>query len=711
MMCYNRNMRLAIYLNNLDESYQITFYTAAQARATELGIDILCVQEKLLSGGKMFFPSRSYISVDGIITLTASLLNESPASFGQKLRSSFSDVPVISAGIRIPGIPSLIIKATASMEYIMRHLLYVHNYRNFLYIGGPERHQDNIVRETAYRRALDNARKLYPLITSDIRYANFTEYSGMTALEGYIETHRGKPPDAIVCANDMTAIGVLNTIQAQQDPRWRNCAVTGFDDIETAQTNMKSLTTVCQPISNMGRIAIDTIDNLLIGKIIPETVLIDSYPIIRNSCGCTDISWQKQTEINRKNRRDISNYTAQIQYEQAKTSLTQQHVSYFGRIINSARNMEEIIAGLRDFLGNAGIQTFYFILFKSETSSEAKKGQLIYQKTPDGELYYTPPKDITLKTFFDAEVFSSKNGPSDKTVHYLTAGTETLGMIIYTADNSIHPQLCSCSIFLANAIKQIRALDKEKKRSLELEKEVEKRTVNLVAANRKLKKESKRRIKVEAEILKISEQERQRFSMDLHDDICQRLAGISMFCRGMSSQDSRLQELSDMVEETLRRTRQYAHNSFPIELDSLGMQKAVETLCHTTERQNGQNIKIPFSWETNGELHLDRTKKINIYRIIQEALHNAVKYANASEIRVSIIQSGNILTVTVKDNGTGNSSIPTKKNNSAGYTGLGIRSIRYRADQMEATLAILSSVKKGTTIRLKIPLTKSPQKL
>ena len=443
------------------------------------------------------------------------------------------------------------------------------------------------------------------------------------------------------------------------------------------------------------------------------TVLhIDSSLAIRNSCGCEKMIQQKTDSSDIGSKEAVNNYIAHIQYEHLKSNLAQQHVSFFGQQVNRASGIPEIITSLRNFLGNINITAFYFCLFEPMPAVVPEEGMLIYKKEGNIEKNFEPYKRIRLKSFFAAELFKSGSSLSHRIIHYLSSGSERLGFIAYDADEANYPQMCSCAIFLAAAVKRIYTLAEEKNHSRQLEIEVAHRTQNLVDANKKLKTESKKRIKVEAEVLKISELERRRFSMDMHDDICQRLAGISMMCRGLSAENPRLKELSELIDETLKRTRQYVHNSFPVELESLGMKQGIGQLCSTTEQQSCGTLKVPFTWNVKGDIKLDSSARINVYRIIQEAIHNAVKYAQASEIAVVVLQTEDAIDISIKDNGTGNTLITSRarlqknahKKSIKHFGGIGLNSMKYRADQMGGTCRIISSEKTGTSVLLHIPL-------
>jgi len=706
-------MRIAVYVNNLDESYQILFYNAVRSRAKELDMDILCIQQETLAQNedtKDAFPSHKFISADGIIILSTTILKRPAASLINQLKVLFSTLPIVSVGVEIPGIPSVVIKTKSSMEQLMDHLITFHHYHKFLYISGPEHHPDNIIRKKVFLESLKKAHETDENTSGDIIHALFNEYSGMSAVQEYIKKNPDDPPDVIVCANDTTAIGVLKIINMQEDIRWKKCAVTGFDDIEKVRTDVTGLTTVRQPIATLGSLSVEMLYKILTKQETPSVLYINSSLIIRNSCGCQEKQKTDSTCINTSESMD--SYIAHIQYEHLKSNLAQQHVSYFGQEVNLAADVPGVISSLQNFLGNINTNTFYFFLFKPMLETVPDEGMLVYEKGGNNESKFEPYKKVYLKSFFTEELFKGCSSPSHRIIHYLSSGTEQLGFIAYEADDTNYPQMCSCAIFLAAAIKRIYTLAEEKDHSRQLEIEVKRRTQNLVDANKKLQTESKKRIKVEAEILKISEQERQRFSMDMHDDICQRLAGISMMSRGMAAKNPQLIELSDLIDETLVRTRQYVHNSFPVELESLGMKQGIEQLCCTTEQQSCSTLKVPLIWNVSGDIKLNHTDKINIYRIIQEAIHNAVKHAHASIITVTVSQTPDALNVSIKDNGTGNSSItgynpPLKKSvrkHSDHSIGIGLNSMKYRADQMGGTCRIVSSEKTGTSVLLHIPL-------
>jgi signal transduction histidine kinase len=154
----------------------------------------------------------------------------------------------------------------------------------------------------------------------------------------------------------------------------------------------------------------------------------------------------------------------------------------------------------------------------------------------------------------------------------------------------------------------------------------------------------------------------------------------------------------------MSRTRRYARDSFPVELGDLGLKKALDSLCHGVTKQT--TCRCIYTWSAPDASPLTPAQDINIYRIIQEALQNAVKHAKANRITVDVRAEGKTLILSVCDNGTGdprlneeNPVITEKK-----HAGLGLRSMRYRAHQLGAEYTLVSAEQGGTQITVRIPL-------
>jgi signal transduction histidine kinase len=181
-----------------------------------------------------------------------------------------------------------------------------------------------------------------------------------------------------------------------------------------------------------------------------------------------------------------------------------------------------------------------------------------------------------------------------------------------------------------------------------------------------------------------------------------------MFCKSLTrgvSAESLLPELSELIDETLLRTRQYAHDAFPMELDALGLKEALGALCHSVNKQT--SCRCEYTWSAPEPSPLSPAQDINVYRIIQEALHNVIKHAKADKADITVKAEGPLLIVRVRDNGIGSSRQDGDKPDNPATRrreGLGLRSMEYRAHQLGAEYIFESSCSGGTTVELRIPI-------
>ena len=182
-------MRIGLVLNILDEEYQISLYRGIKQRAAELGIQIICFQE----GNKTFvsdsfigsFPRKEYFNLDGIILLTSVVFDNCMLSTNDDLTRIWGKLPVVSVGQKIQGVPSLLIKTDDSIKELMEHLVKNHEYKNFVYIGGTQTHQDSINREELFTSLIKQAQKENPQINYTIMHGSFSEQSAVRAMDDF----------------------------------------------------------------------------------------------------------------------------------------------------------------------------------------------------------------------------------------------------------------------------------------------------------------------------------------------------------------------------------------------------------------------------------------------------------------------------------------------------------------------------------------------
>lgn len=692
-------MRIGLILKILDEDYQISLYKGIKQCAQRLGIQIICFQEEYatLSSNEFIgrFPDKDYFALDGIILLTSVVVDNCELTKKEDITNIWGNIPVVSVGQNIEGIPSLLVQSDDSMIQLIEHLLNQHKYRKFVYIGGYANHQDAIIRENIFKTMMENNQKKYADLTYTVRRAFFDEHSAFEAMEEYIQELKDDSPDVIVCGNDNMAIGVYKFLQLHKDdPRLKNVAVTGFDDIPQGQFVIPPLTTVHQPLDKIGEEATNLIYNLVLKKEIPAIEPIQSTIVYRQSCGCK----KKTSSVP-----ELHDYFEKMQSNYVLSEHLLQLVSHVGRDLNSNVEFDEMAALMDFYMLQLGVKNFCILKFSSRlTLSEG--GVILDEKPLYVHPIYVRKNNVSLDVFSKdsslqigdfykryVSIANSTGTSSSLVFKFLYAGSDLIGCVLYDADAEVLPYIISIATNIALTMNRIDAAEERKQHAKYLEQEVFERTKELIEANN-------RRMEVEAEVLKISEIERQRFSNDLHDDICQRLAGISMLCRSYSKMNKSVEkdqmvELAELMNDTLQRTRQYAHNSYPVELETLGLNDSLNNLCNSFELQSG--IKCIYDWTVPEEIELDKLKKLNIFRIIQEALHNVMKHSKATEVEVNVFMEKNVLVVRIIDNGIGIFNAEGEN------SGIGLNSMQYRANQIDAKFSLKKRDSGGTCVEIR----------
>jgi len=170
---------------------------------------------------------------------------------------------------------------------LVEHLVADHGRRRLFHVDGPSTAPDAGARRLAMREVID----VHPGTALTGSYCGrFTVHSGQEAAERLLADTRavGRPlPDAIVCANDQMAIGVVRTLTARGIRIPEEVAVVGFDDIFPASLTDPPLTTVHQPMRKIGERGCDRLlERIMDPTLRPKVELLPAELVLRESCGC-----------------------------------------------------------------------------------------------------------------------------------------------------------------------------------------------------------------------------------------------------------------------------------------------------------------------------------------------------------------------------------------------------------------------------------------
>lgn len=203
------------------------------------------------------------------------------------------------------------------------------------------------------------------------------------------------------------------------------------------------------------------------------------------------------------------------------------------------------------------------------------------------------------------------------------------------------------------------------------------------------------------DLIEAKESEHKRLAQELHDGVGQSLFSISIALQAIDAfitDNAKLSTYVSEVREELQKVMQdvsnYSHQLRPHIIDQLGLEAAIASLVDVVQK-NLPNTDVQFA-AVNIE-RKDPAIEINIYRVVQEALHNVTKYADATKVEVLIEQLADRLVVIIRDNGCGfeRKSLPNE--------GLGLLHMEERVEQIGGICSIQSEIGSGTTIEISVP--------
>ncbi|MDE3069059.1 MAG: PAS domain S-box protein, partial [Verrucomicrobiota bacterium] len=200
------------------------------------------------------------------------------------------------------------------------------------------------------------------------------------------------------------------------------------------------------------------------------------------------------------------------------------------------------------------------------------------------------------------------------------------------------------------------------------------------------------RKRLEREILETGERERRRIGRDLHDGLCQQLAGIELMSQALEQKlarrdkaaAARAGEIAKNVREAIRHTRLLARGLSPVTLETEGLASALQELAAGAEKMF--HITCRFAGGPTARTG-DPAVASHLYRIAQEAVSNAIKHGRARRIFISLQNGRDRLALRVTDDGTGFPDPPALRG-AAGHNGMGLRIMQARAGLIGGTLTI-----------------------
>lgn len=225
---------------------------------------------------------------------------------------------------------------------------------------------------------------------------------------------------------------------------------------------------------------------------------------------------------------------------------------------------------------------------------------------------------------------------------------------------------------------------------------------NALQQSRIAELEAEKQLLASEAVIKGQEEERGRLAKDLHDGLGGLLSGVKFSLTNMKSNvvldaESALvfERSLDMLDNSISELRRVAHNMMPEVLVKFGLREALKSYCDSIQ-QSGI-FKVDFQ-SLGTDTRLASNTEIILYRIVQELLNNASKYAKASTVLVQLAFHENEISITVEDNGVGFDTAKIQQSSGAGWN-----NIRSRVEYLKGKIDVTSGAG-GTSVYLHIPV-------
>jgi signal transduction histidine kinase len=213
--------------------------------------------------------------------------------------------------------------------------------------------------------------------------------------------------------------------------------------------------------------------------------------------------------------------------------------------------------------------------------------------------------------------------------------------------------------------------------------------------------------RLSARLVDAQENDRRAISRELHDEVGQALTGVRVELANLSQHvrmrdtegaENKLEEIKDLVEESLGVVRNMALLLRPSMLDDLGLVPALQWQGREVSKRTGLRVRVAAEGVSDD---LPEEHKTCIYRIVQESLHNCAQHAEASTVRVTVRQEPACIRIGIQDDGKGFTSSDAQRER-----GMGMLGMQERAAHLGGTFSIDTQPGQGATVSIVLPIGK-----
>ena len=310
---------------------------------------------------------------------------------------------------------------------------------------------------------------------------------------------------------------------------------------------------------------------------------------------------------------------------------------------------------------------------------------------------------------FQRAEMTSKAGLRSALAFPIINGSDCFGVLEFFSRRTLftEPPLLNMTAAIGSEIGQFikrrRAEEDLRRAHDELELRVQQRTAALNSANTRLQAAIAERKRLEHELLDITEKERRRIGLDLHDDLGQKLSGIALMTKGLelklgkdrAGEAREAGKIHTLVQQAMSHASDLAHDLATLDLKETDLSAALEKLAARAR----ELFEISCRFKAEGKMpHLESNMVGQLYKIAQEAVTNAIKHGKAKRVEISLGNGSERVVLRVQNNGK---PFPDMK---SGSTGMGLKIMNYRASLIGASLEIKGTGSNGTLVTCSVPV-------
>lgn len=296
---HNDYPTIGLLIESLSGSYQSGIWPGISEVANRENFNIVCFTGGALMASpddpwekqrNVLYDIAEKNGLDGII-LSGTLCSYVDETLIHDFVDRFKNIPLVTLLPLSLRVPAVYVDNQRGMEELITHLVSEHKYRKFAFIKGPENNPEAEERLRLFRSLLADY-QIFPS-ESDFAVGAFNRESGACGIDQFYGEGRKPEYDVIVCVDDETAFGAVERLRQLGYEVPEDVRVVGFDDAEEGLYITPPMTTVAQPLKELGATACELLIQRIRGNDIPFETILNTHLQVRQSCGCFEPAVRK----------------------------------------------------------------------------------------------------------------------------------------------------------------------------------------------------------------------------------------------------------------------------------------------------------------------------------------------------------------------------------------------------------------------------------